>query len=93
MMLTLIGLFFFMINKLISLYMILILVYCLMSWLPNAAYSKPGQIIARLVQPALNLFSFARIGMISLAPVAVIIVLDILQVVLTRIEIFVVNAL
>ncbi|MHA8138664.1 YggT family protein [Lactobacillaceae bacterium Scapto_B20] len=86
---TIIGLIFFVINRLISLYMIVILIYCLLSWLPNAANSKFGQIISNLVVPFLRLFSFVRIGMIDLSPVIAIFLLDILQTILSRIEILV----
>ncbi|UQS87503.1 YggT family protein [Nicoliella spurrieriana] len=73
--------------------MIIIVIYCLLIWLPNAAYSKFGQFIARFVAPFLRLFSFARIGMVDISPVIALIVLQVLQSILMRIEILVLNLL
>lgn len=37
-------------------YMIIMAVYCLMTWLPNSLNSKFGDIMRRLVEPFLGLF-------------------------------------
>lgn len=52
---------------LINAYSTLLVVYALMTWLPNAMYSKFGQFIARLVEPYLNVFRriIPSVGMVS----------------------------
>ncbi|MBW1605417.1 YggT family protein [Lactobacillus sp. Sy-1] len=90
---TIIDLIFFVLNRLISLYMIMIAIYCLLNWLPNAAYSKFGQFISRFVTPFLRLFSFARIGMVDVSPIIALILLQVLQSILVKIELLVLNLL
>lgn len=48
-------------------YSTLLVVYALMTWLPNAMSSSFGQLIARLVEPYLNFFRriIPSIGMVS----------------------------
>lgn len=53
----------------ISIYRTLLLIYFLMSWLPGAYQSKPGQILMRICEPYVGFFRqfIPPIGMISLA--------------------------
>ncbi len=44
------------IQVLFELYSTLILVYCIMSWFPNAYQTKLGQLLVRLCQPYLEIF-------------------------------------
>lgn len=52
---------------LINAYSTLLVVYALMTWLPNAMTSGFGQLIARLVEPYLNFFHrlIPPMGMVS----------------------------
>ncbi|EHO54061.1 YggT family protein [Lentilactobacillus kisonensis] len=67
------------INQLISVYMLAIVVYALMSWFPNAYGTAIGRFLARIVEPFERLFNFATIGMISLAPLVALAVLTFVQ--------------
>lgn len=67
------------INKLISAYMLAIVVYALMSWFPNSYGTAIGKFLARIVEPFERLFNFATIGMISLAPLVALAVLTFVQ--------------
>lgn len=53
----------------ISIYRTLLLIYFLMSWLPGAYQSKPGQILMRICEPYVGFFRqfIPPIGMVSLA--------------------------
>lgn len=55
------------IPMLINAYSTLLVAYALMTWLPNASNSQFGQIIARLVEPYLNIFRrlIPSMGMVS----------------------------
>ncbi|WP_268913786.1 YggT family protein [Lentilactobacillus sp. SPB1-3] len=66
-------------SKLINLYMILIMVYALLSWLPGAYDSTLGRWLGRIIEPYQSLFNFASFGMISFAPVVAILVLYFIQ--------------
>ncbi|XIF19653.1 MAG: YggT family protein [Acetilactobacillus jinshanensis] len=63
----------------VNVYMILIVIFALMSWLPGAYDSKLGQILGKIVIPFQRCFDFASVGMISFAPVLALIVLYILE--------------
>ncbi len=67
------------INQLISIYMLAIVVYALMSWFPNAYATALGRFLGRIVEPFERLFNFASVGMISFAPVVALIVLALVQ--------------
>ena len=56
-------------NGLLTIYRTLLLIYFLMSWLPGAYQSKPGQILMRICEPYVGFFRqfIPPIGMISLA--------------------------
>nr|WP_225352786.1 YggT family protein [Lentilactobacillus parafarraginis] len=66
-------------NKLISIYMLAIVIYALMSWFPNAYGTAFGRFLGRIVEPFESLFNFASVGMISFAPVVALIVLGLVQ--------------
>lgn len=55
------------IPTLFNAYSTLLVIYALMSWLPNARTSGFGQLIARLVEPYLNFFHrfIPPLGMVS----------------------------
>jgi YggT family protein len=71
------------INSVISLYIFIILVYCVLTWIPNIDwYKQPAITVKQLVEPYLNLFK--RIippvgGMLDISPIAATIVLIVLQ--------------
>lgn len=55
-------------------YSLLVIVWALLSWFPLPLVSDIRGIIGYAVAPAVNLFSFANIGPISLAPWCVILI-------------------
>ncbi|ANZ58012.1 cell division protein [Fructilactobacillus lindneri] len=63
----------------IEIYMFLIVIYALLSWLPGAANSKLGQLLTRIVEPFLAYFNFAHIGMLGFGPMLAILVLWFIQ--------------
>ena len=71
------------INSVISLYIFIILVYCVLTWIPHIDwYKQPAITVKQLVEPYLNLFK--RIippvgGMLDISPIAATIVLIVLQ--------------
>lgn len=74
------------VSWLVSVYIFLIVVYALMSWLPGAYQSRLGQLIGRLVEPFLSYFDFLQFGGLGFGPVAGIIVLTLVQYGLTAIS-------
>jgi len=77
--LSLVGYIFQILNWLISAYILLIVVYALMSWLPGAYQSRLGQFIGRLVNPFLSYFDRIALGPLGFGPVVAIIVLTLVQ--------------
>lgn len=69
------------INKLIDAYILLIVVWCLLSWFPGASQSRLGELINRWVQPYMSFFDehIPPLGGISFAPVAGVFVLYLVQ--------------
>ncbi|WP_237047500.1 YggT family protein [Lentilactobacillus curieae] len=65
--------------KLINLYMLLIVIYALLSWFPGAYDSAIGRFLAKIVEPYQSLFNFASFGMLSFAPVVALLVLYFIQ--------------
>lgn len=65
----------------ISIYRTLLLIYFLMSWLPGAYQSKPGQILMRICEPYVGFFRqfIPPIGMISLAGLVALLSLNLVQ--------------
>lgn len=67
-------------NQLVDAYILVIVVWCIMSWFPNARSSRLGEIIDRLVEPYMRWFDFIPpIGGISFAPMVAILVLYFVQ--------------
>ncbi|WP_225893584.1 YggT family protein [Levilactobacillus wangkuiensis] len=73
-------------NWAVSAYILLIVVYALLSWLPGGYQSKFGQIIGRLVEPFLHYFDFVAVGPLGFGPVVAIIVLTLVQYGLSGLE-------
>ena len=67
-------------NWLINAYILLIVVWCLLSWFPISRGTRLGAIINRLVEPYMHWFDFIPpLGGISFSPVVAIIVLYLVQ--------------
>jgi len=77
--LTIVNFIFQALSWVVSAYIMLIVVYALMSWLPGAYQSKLGQFIGRLVEPFLSYFNFISVGPLGFGPVVAIIVLSLVQ--------------
>lgn len=45
-------------NQLVDAYILVIVVWCIMSWFPNARNSRLGDVINRLVEPYMHWFDF-----------------------------------
>lgn len=56
----------------LQIYSLAIVVHALLSWFPGAYETKFGQILIKIVEPFEEKLSFLRIGMISVAPIAAI---------------------
>ncbi|MGP1577267.1 MAG: YggT family protein [Treponema sp.] len=70
------------ISQLISMYSFLCLIRIVISWIPQAAYSAFGQIIASICDPYLNWFrrfKFTQIGIVDFSPILALGVLSILS--------------
>lgn len=68
-------------NRLIDLYILLIVVWALLTWFPGALRSRLGTWLTRLVGPYLQFFEriIPPIGGLSFAPVVALIVLYLVQ--------------
>ena len=67
-------------NWLINAYILLIVVWCLLSWFPISRGTRLGEIINRLVEPYMHWLDFIPpLGGISFSPVVAIIVLYLVQ--------------
>lgn len=67
-------------NTLINAYIWVIVIWCLLSWFPNARGTRLGEIINRLVEPYMHWFDFIQpLGGISFSPVVAIFVLYLVQ--------------
>lgn len=74
------GYIFWCLNWLINAYILVIVVWCLLSWFPISRATRLGEIINRLVEPYMHWFDFIPpLGGISFAPVVAIIVLYLVQ--------------
>lgn len=64
-------------SNVLYIYSILIIVYILLSWFPNARESSFGQMLGRIVEPYLEPFRrfIPPFGMIDFSPIVAIIVL------------------
>ncbi|MBA1434350.1 YggT family protein [Lactobacillus bombi] len=67
--------------ELFDLYKWLIVIYCLMSWLPGAATSKLGVWLGKIVNPFLSIFDrfIPPIFGISFSPIFALIVLEFIE--------------
>lgn len=76
MFLTIVGWLLRIISTLLNIYAILIVIYTLLTWVPRLLSTKPGQILARIVQPYLDLFErfIPPIAGLSFAPVIALLV-------------------
>jgi len=91
--LTLVLYLFKALNWVVSAYILLIVIYALLSWLPGGYQSRIGQIIVRLVEPFLKYFNFVALGPIGFGPVVAIIVLSLVQYGIQAIEMVVLRVL
>lgn len=68
-------------SELIRLYILLIVVWCLLTWFPGAIQSSLGQFITKLVSQYLSFFDrfVPALGGVSFAPIIAIIVLYVVQ--------------
>lgn len=64
---------------LIYLYSLVIVIYCLFSWVPALANSKLGGWLARIVEPYLHLFHIPPLWRIDFSPVVALLVLYLVQ--------------
>ena len=68
------------IYQLIYIYILVIVIWCLLSWFPNARGSRLGEIVNRLVEPYMRWFDFIPpLGGISFSPIVAIFVLYLVQ--------------
>lgn len=68
------------IYQLIDIYILVIVIWCLLSWFPNARESRLGEIVNRLVEPYMRWFDFIPpLGGISFSPIVAIFVLYLVQ--------------
>jgi YggT family protein len=69
------------VNGFFYIFQILLIIYILMSWIPQAKLSPIGQFIGKIVEPYLNIFRrfIPPIGMIDLSPIVAIIALRFVQ--------------
>lgn len=65
------------INSLLNLYVMLIVVWCLLTWFPGASQSSLGMFLYRIVHPYLEIFEriIPPLGGVSLSPVVAVMVL------------------
>lgn len=76
-----IGFLVWAINNLISLYILLIVIWCLLSWFPGGSQSALGDFLNRLVYPYLSVFEriIPPLGGVSFSPVVAVFVLWLVQ--------------
>ncbi|MCI3029440.1 MAG: YggT family protein [Desemzia incerta] len=62
----------------LEIYSVLLIIYILMSWFPNAYQSTFGQLLARICEPYLEIFRrfIPPIGMISISGIVALFVLN-----------------
>lgn len=68
------------ISKAIDLYLLLLIIYILMSWVPSTRETKFGRILEKIVDPYLGFFRkfIPPLGMIDFSPIIAILVLNLL---------------
>lgn len=59
------------ISRAIQIYLAMIWIYCLLTWLPGASQSRLGQLLSRLVEPYLSMFDriIPSVGGIGFTPI------------------------
>lgn len=69
------------IQSLLDLYTTLIVIWCLLSWFPQAAESKIGEWLDRLVRPYIEIFDrwIPTLGGLSFSPIVAVLVLWLAQ--------------
>lgn len=65
----------------LDIYSVLLIVYILMSWFPNAYGSKFGQLLSRICEPYLDVFRriIPPLGMISISGIVALFVLQLAE--------------
>ncbi len=65
----------------ISIYSVVIVIYVLMSWVPNLRESKFGEIVGRIAEPYLEIFRkiIPPLGMIDISPIVALLALNLIQ--------------
>lgn len=65
----------------VSIYSIVIVIYVLMSWVPNLRETKFGELIGKLAEPYLEIFRkfIPPLGMIDISPIVAILALRLIQ--------------
>ncbi|KRK49541.1 YggT family protein [Secundilactobacillus kimchicus] len=92
-MISLISLIFYVLQRLIQVYILAIVVYALLSWFPGAYQTGLGRLLARIVEPFQSWFNWAHLGMIGFAPLVAILVLTGVQYGLQYVQILLLNLL
>lgn len=64
-----------------NIYSIMLVIYILMSWIPNSRQSSIGRILENLCEPYLGIFRrfIPPIGMIDISPIVALLVLNYVQ--------------
>ena len=77
-MIQVVDIIFGLIFKAIDLYLILLIIYILMSWVPSTRETKFGIILGKIVEPYLGFFRkfIPPLGMIDISPIVAIFVLN-----------------
>ncbi|MBM6613510.1 YggT family protein [Desemzia sp. RIT804] len=75
----------------LEIYSVLLVIYILLSWFPNAYQSKLGQLLARVCEPYLDVFRriIPPIGMISISGIVALLALNVISRGLDSIFIFI----
>lgn len=74
----------------LEIYSVLLVIYILMSWFPNAYQSTLGQLLARICEPYLDVFRriIPPLGMISISGIVALIALNVIGAGLDTIYVF-----
>ncbi|MFL2099290.1 YggT family protein [Desemzia sp. FAM 23991] len=90
-MLNLLGTLHQVLSAALEIYSVLLIIYILLSWFPNAYQSKLGQILAQVCEPYLDIFRrfIPPIGMISISGIVALLALNLVSRGLDSIFIFI----
>lgn len=74
-------LLFKLLSMAISAFSVVIVIYVLMSWVPNLRESQFGQLISKVAEPYLDIFRrfIPPLGMIDISPIVAILALRLIQ--------------